>query len=137
MHTALIKFPCFGKWQIKYSPLSCCNKDWFDTLLFFIIPCILDCRSLAAPTLHPFHHPSRLVSWRRGLECALACPSPRVLCRLDHRCSHVHPNHLASSHQDPVSVNRCKMSDKSSSAKDANNEHITSKDSITFYCYRY
>ena len=73
--------------------------------LLFTIPCILGCQSLAAPTLHPFHHPSHLVSWHRDLECALACPSPQVLNPLDHRCSRVHPNRLASSHQDPISVN--------------------------------
>lgn len=77
-----------------------------------IIPCILDCQSLVAPTLHPFHHPSRPVSWHLDLECALACPSPLVLYHLDHQFSHVHPNHLASLHQDPVSVNLYRLSVK-------------------------
>ena len=69
------------------------------------VPCILDCQSLVVPILHPFHHPSRPVSWHRDLECAQACPSLQVSCHLDHQCSHGHPNHLVSLPQDPESIN--------------------------------
>jgi len=78
----------------------------------YSVPCIPDYQSSVAPTLHPFHHPSRPASWHLDRECARACPSPLVSCHPDRRCSHVHPNHLASSHQDPTPVDLCRLTVK-------------------------
>lgn len=70
------------------------------------LPCNLGYQSLVVPILHPSRHPSPLVSWHLDLECVLACPSLRALCRLDRPTSHDHPSPLVFSHLDPKIIKR-------------------------------